>query len=327
VNWVLHHDLRAPDFATPRPRLYREAIEMCAWADARGCPRVVISEHHGSDDGYLPSPFVFGAGVAARTRRVRIMISALVLTLRHPVGAAEDALVLDVMSDGRVELTVVAGYVPTEFAMFGVDYDRRGSLFSEKVAVFLRALTGEPFEYRGTTVRVTPPPVQRPRPMVVFGGSSPRRAARLGDAYVPPRPDPALAAAYHDECRKLGKGEGYLVWPDGPVWVFVTEDPERSWAQIGPHALHETNGYGAWSVFEPGANPWRPAQSVDEVRRAGLYAVVTPDECVTLARGLDPRAGLTLKPLVGGLDPDLGWPSLELFVNQVVPRLEADARA
>ena len=127
MNWILHHDLRAPDFGTPAPVLYAAALEMCAWADSRGGPRVVISEHHGSADGYLPSPFVFGAAVAARTEQMRIMISALVLTLRDPVSAAEDALVLDVVSDGRLELTLAAGYVPAECEMFGVPYTGAGS--------------------------------------------------------------------------------------------------------------------------------------------------------------------------------------------------------
>jgi alkanesulfonate monooxygenase SsuD/methylene tetrahydromethanopterin reductase-like flavin-dependent oxidoreductase (luciferase family) len=322
MNWILHHDLRAPDFGTPRQALFSEALDMCAWADAQGGPRVVISEHHGSPDGYLPSPFVFGGAVAARTAQMRILVSALVLTLRDPVSAAEDALVLDVLSGGRLELTLAAGYVPAECEMFGVPYDTRGAVFATKAAAFIEALTGEPFTYEGRTIQVTPGPVQRPRPFVIFGGSAPKRAARLGDAYLPPVADQALADAYVAECRRLGKGDGILLWPDGPMWVFVTDDPDRSWAQIGPHAMHETNGYGAWSVYQPNANPWRPVTSVEEVRRSGLYAVVTPDECVALARALDPRAGLTLKPLVGGLDPAIGWPSLELFVNKVLPRLK-----
>jgi len=322
MNWVLHHDLRAPDFGTAPRELYRAAIEMCEWADGRGCPRVVLSEHHGSADGYLPSPFVFGAAVAARTQEMRIMISALVLTLRDPVSAAEDALVLDVVSGGRLELTLAAGYVPEENEMFGIAFAERGSVFAEKAEAFVQALTGEPFQYQGRTIRVTPGPVQRPRPFVVFGGSAPKRAARLGDGYLPPLPDQALADAYVAECRRLGKGDGIVLWPDGPMWVFVTDDPERSWAQIGPHAMHETNGYGAWTVNDPRASLWRPVTSVDEVRRAGLYAVVTPDECVALARSLDSRSGLKLKPLVGGLDPEIGWPSLEMFVDKVLPVLD-----
>jgi alkanesulfonate monooxygenase SsuD/methylene tetrahydromethanopterin reductase-like flavin-dependent oxidoreductase (luciferase family) len=321
ANWLVHHDLRSPAFGAPRVELYAEALAMTAWAEAKGCPRVVVSEHHGSPDGYLPSPFVFAAAVAARTQRIRIMGSALVLTLRDPLATAEDVAVLDLVSNGRVELTVVPGYVPEEFAMFGVPFDRRGEVFEEKLAALTTGLTGEPFTYRGVTVTVTPTPVQRPRPFIVVGGSAPKRAARLGDAYLPAVADPALGERYVAECRRLGKGDGILLWPDGPMWVFVTDDPERSWAELGPHALHEAQAYARMARSAPGASPWAPVESVEELRRSGLYAVVTPEECVALAHRLDPRAALTLKPLLGGLDPALGWRSLELFVDRALPAL------
>ncbi len=320
-GWVLHHDLRGPAFGTPRPALYREALAMTAWADARGCPRVVISEHHGSEDGYLPSPFVFGAAIAARTEHLRIMISALILTLRDPVATAEDAAVLDVISNGRLELTVVPGYVPDEFAMFGVPFDGRGALFEEKLTTFVQLLSGQPCRVDGRIITITPPPSQRPRPFIIVGGSAPKRAARLGDAFLPAVADPAQADTYRTECRRLGKGDGILLWPGGPMWVFVTEDPDRSWAQLAPHALHEANAYAAWAAGVPGASPFRAARDVSQLRESGLYAVVTPDECLALAATLDPLAALTVKPLVAGLDPDLGWASLELFVDRVAPAL------
>jgi alkanesulfonate monooxygenase SsuD/methylene tetrahydromethanopterin reductase-like flavin-dependent oxidoreductase (luciferase family) len=320
-NWLVHHDLRAPPFGTPRTELYAEALAMAEWADTRGCPRVVISEHHGSPDGYLPSPFVFAAAVAARTTQTRIMLSALVLTLHDPIATAEDVAVLDIISNGRVELTVVPGYVPDEFALFDLPFDGRGIMFEEKLSTLLTALSGEPFVHHGRQVTVTPAPVQKPRPLVIVGGSSPRRAARLGDAYLPARPDQALGDAYVAECRRLGKGDGLLLWPAGPMWVFVTDDPDRSWSELGPHALHEANSYAGWAEGSPGASPWTPVKTVDQLRRSGRYAVVTPEECVTLAGELDPRAALTLKPLVAGIDPAIGWRSLELFVDRVAPAL------
>jgi len=323
MDWVLQHDLRAPEFGAKPDVLYHEAIEMCAWADTRGCPRVVVSEHHGSPDGYLPSPFVFGAAVASRTTQARIMVSALVLTLHDPVSAAEEAAVLDIVSGGRLEITLVPGYVPTEYEMFGVDFARRGAIFEEKAAAFVQALTGEPFTYQGREIRITPRPLQRPRPLVVIGGAAAKRAARLGDAFLPPTPDATLEAAYRAECRRLGKGDGLVLSSAGPMWVFVADDPERAWDLIGAHALHETNAYGAWSTAEAGtrANPWVPLPDVAAVRDHGIYAVVTPEECVALARSLGPMAALRLKPLVAGLDPAVGWSSLELFVGKVLPAL------
>jgi len=320
-NWLVHHDLRAPGFGTPRVRLYAEALAMTTWAEEHGCPRVVLSEHHGVEDGYLPAPFVFGAAVAARTSTIRIMVSALVLTLHDPFAMAEEVAVLDALSAGRVELTVVPGYVEEEFAMFGIPFHERGARFEAALEAFTTALTGAPATFGGRTATVTPGPTQRPRPLVIVGGAAPRRAARLGDAFLPAVPDPALGDAYVAECRRLGKGDGILLWPSGPMWVFVTEDPDRTWGELGPHALHEANGYGRWAAAAPGASPYRPVDSVDELRESGRFAVVTPDECVALARDLDPLAALQLKPLVAGLDPDLGWRSLELFVDRVLPSL------
>jgi len=154
---------------------------------------------------------------------------------------------------------------------------------------------------------------------VVFGGSAPKRAARLGDAYLPPVPDQALADTYAPNAAVSGRVTGSCYGRTDRCGSSSPMTPKRSWAQIGPHAVHETNGYGALSVHDPGANPWREVTSVDEVRRAGLYAVVTPSSGVTLARSLDPRAGLKLKPLVGRSGPRRRGPSLDLFVDKVLP--------
>jgi hypothetical protein len=75
------------------------------------------------------------------------------------------------------------------------------------------------------------------------------------------------------------------------------------------------------SPFVFGASPFRAARDVSQLRESGLYAVVTPEECLALAATLDPLAALTVKPLVAGLDSDLGWASLELFVDRVAPAL------
>ena len=159
---------------------------------------------------------------------------------------------------------------------------------------------------------------------MIFGAATPaaaRRAARLGDGCLPGIPDASLVEAYEAERRRLGLDAGQVVWPGAPLCVHVADDPDWAWARLAPHALHEANAYAKWSSELPGSNPWTPVDDAAVLRGSGLYAVVTPDQCVDLYRSLDPRANLILKPTIAGLDPDVGWASLELFVEKVLPRL------
>ena len=121
VLFGLRFDFRNPPFSgTTTAERYQAALEMAEWADRRGCVTIAISEHHGSADGYLPSPLTMAAALAARTSEVRLMIAALIAPFYDPLRLAEDLVVLDHLSQGRVDLIVGAGYVSEEFAMFGV---------------------------------------------------------------------------------------------------------------------------------------------------------------------------------------------------------------
>ena len=322
TSWSLHFDMRAPAIGPPAPVLYAAALEMAEWADARGALAIVVSEHHGEPDGYLPSPLVLAGALAARTRSVLLNVSALVLTLRHPVAAAEDVLVVDQLSGGRVIVTLVPGYVPAEFELFGVPFADRGARFEAKVEAFLAALCG--------AGGVGPPPVHPPRPMVLLGGGSraaARRAARLGDGFIPTVADPVLLDAYRAECERLGRPVGVVTEHQGPLSIHVADDPDAAWAAIGPHVLHELRAYGRLAASTPGvgAHPYAGLDDIEAARATGVVEVLTPEDCVALARSMPPGAGLVLKPLIGGLPPDLAWSSLERFAADVVPHLEPPA--
>lgn len=101
------------------------------------------------------------------------------------------------------------------------------------------------------------------------------------------------------------------------MFVHVTNDPERDWVRIAPHALHETNDYASWGGGNPD-HPYPSVRDIDGLRASGTYLLLTPEECVALARS---RGGLFLKPLMGGLDPDLAWESLTLIESRVLPQL------
>ena len=101
------------------------------------------------------------------------------------------------------------------------------------------------------------------------------------------------------------------------MFFHIAEDPDRAWSQIAPHAMHETNDYAAWAVGMRGS-PYKSFDTADELRESGMYEIVTPDAAVELIRE---RGGANFKPLMGGLDPDIGWECLHLFESDVLPRL------
>jgi alkanesulfonate monooxygenase SsuD/methylene tetrahydromethanopterin reductase-like flavin-dependent oxidoreductase (luciferase family) len=323
---ALRYDLRSPSGWGPasHAELYAACLDQCAWGDERGFDAVVISEHHGSDDGYLPAPVTMAAAIAGRTKRIMINIAAILVPLHDPVRLAEQLAVADLASGGRVSFVAGIGYRPVEFEMAGVDKKRRGKLVEEYIGVMRQAWTGEPFEWRGRTIVATPKPMTQPHPLIMIGGSgeiAARRAARLRAPFFPAIGDPKLAEIYNEECEKVGYTEGFVNLPAGPGFVHVAEDPEAAWVKIGPHALHEANVYESWQTPDQRSQVDVHASTIDEVRQSGVYKVVTPDECVELASELGDFGTLLFHPLMGGIPPDLAWESLELFEAKVLPRL------
>jgi alkanesulfonate monooxygenase SsuD/methylene tetrahydromethanopterin reductase-like flavin-dependent oxidoreductase (luciferase family) len=320
VLFGLRFDFRNPALAaTTMADRYAAALDMVEWADELGAINVAVSEHHGSDDGYLPSPLTMLAAMAARTTQVRFMVAALIAPFHDPLRVAEDLLVLDNLSRGRVDVIVGAGYVPAEFAMFGVESAERARRVVDLIETLQAAFTGEPFEFRGRTVCVTPKPYSANGPGIILGGSSDvaaRRAARLGIGFLPSIPE--VWAAYRSEVQALGGSDP----GDSPIaenrTVALATDSERGWADFGPYFLHESNAYGTWQQQTNVGSPYRPAASIDELRTNPLYGVLTPDQYVDELKA-SPFPLAIFHPMCGGIPPDLAWSSLRLFESEVMP--------
>ena len=281
VLFGLRFDFRNPSFAgTSMADRYAAALDMAEWGDGLGCVTIALSEHHSSPDGYLPSPLPMLAAMAARTTNVRFMVAALIAPFYDPLRLAEDLVVLDHLSRGRVDLIVAGGYVQRGVRHVRRAHERAGSArVTEAVATLKAAFTGEPFEHRARTVQVTPAPFRPGGPGIMLGGSSEaaaRRAARIADGFLPSVPE--VWDFYRDEVQQLGR-------PDpGPSpigenqTIVLAEDVERGWEQVGPYFLHETNAYGTWLAQNDGAGPYRAVAGIDELRAQGQYRVLTPDE-------------------------------------------------
>ena len=105
MKFGIWYYLRNPErWKQPAQGLYRKTLDQIVAAEKLGYDSVWVSEHHFTDDGYMPSSLLFLAAVAARTTRIRLGTLILLLPLHHPLRVAEDAAVLDILSNGRVDL-------------------------------------------------------------------------------------------------------------------------------------------------------------------------------------------------------------------------------
>ncbi|MES5817316.1 LLM class flavin-dependent oxidoreductase [Streptomyces sp. RG80] len=299
---------------------YQAALEMAAYADEHGITTVQTEEHHGVANNWLPSPFAFAGAVFGATRRIAVTVSAIIGPLHDPLRLAEEIAVLDLLSGGRLVTVAGIGYRPEEYAQFDVDWKRRGKLQDELLETLLKAWTGEEFEYRGRTVRVTPRPCTDPHPLLLVGGSSraaARRAARLGLPFFPSAHLPELEAYYKERLVEYGT-EGWTMMPaaETPL-LHIAENPEEVWESYGSCFLHEARTYASWQSGDIRSAVKSAATSVDELRAEGVYRILTPEQC--LDQGLD---NLVLHPLAGGMPPAEGWRSLRLFAERVLPALK-----
>jgi alkanesulfonate monooxygenase SsuD/methylene tetrahydromethanopterin reductase-like flavin-dependent oxidoreductase (luciferase family) len=277
-----------------------------------------VSEHHASDDGYLPAPFQLAAAMAAVTAATPIVLALTILPLHDPVRLAEDIITLDHLSEGRAMVVLGLGYRPDEYDLFGVDFARRGAIADQKLARLIDLLdeasvgTAEP--------RVTPAPYTRPRPVLAWGGGSPaaaRRAGRHGIGFFAQNDGPGMRAAYEAAARDAGHEPGLCVLPSPatPFAVFVADDVDAGWEEVGPSLLVDAIAYHQWNVAAGTADTTASvtaAATVDELRAVhGAHRIVTPEG----ARALVADHGiLALHPLCGGTEPAVAWPYLRRAV-------------
>lgn len=335
---VTRFDFRAPD-AGPETRRdrYRAALDLARYAEETGHDAVNLSEHHGSEDGYLPSPLIAASAIAAVTSRIPISVWAVIAPLYDPVRLAEDMSVLDHLSSGRVSYTFGLGYRPAEYALHLREWRGRGARLEAQLETMLAAWRGEPVGEDpvdgSPRLSATPEPFSRPHPLIFLGGGAPaaRRAGRLGMHYQPQLDDPSLKTLYREECAANGHEPGLVVVPvPGPATVFCAADPDQFWARYGHHLLADARGY---REFQPGPAPTggeqpadrssfvhSAADTVDELRAEGVYVVATPDELVERVHAGD-LGLIATHPMRGGMPIEAGWESLRLLGEHVMPRI------
>jgi len=149
--------------------IIRNELTQVEWSEELGFDEVWFTEHHFIDYGLSVDPATLASAAASRTQRVRLGLAAAILPFHHPLRLAEQMALVDIISDGRVDVGVGRGNRPAEFAGYRVPQQESRERFDETVDVMQRAWTHERFSYHGRffsfdDVRVIPKPIQRPHP-------------------------------------------------------------------------------------------------------------------------------------------------------------------
>jgi probable F420-dependent oxidoreductase len=185
-------------------------------------------------------PLTLLSFVAARTERVRLGTSVLVLPYHNPIRLAKTAATLDVLSGGRLILGVGVGAIEKEMEAMGSPFKERGAVTDEAIAVMRTLWTEEDPRFEGkysrfAGMKFSPKPLQKPSIPVVIGGVSRaaiRRAARLGDGWQPLGLSPEALrqgiAALREEARAAGRDVAKI-----PVSIALSLAESRP----GRHAL------------------------------------------------------------------------------------------
>jgi alkanesulfonate monooxygenase SsuD/methylene tetrahydromethanopterin reductase-like flavin-dependent oxidoreductase (luciferase family) len=319
----LYFDMRNPrGWRRPWAEHYARTAELIAGAEAMGIDSVWFSEHHLFDDGYLAQPLMYAAALAGRTSRVRLGTAVVLPALKNPLHLAEEAALVDVLSDGRLELGVGAGYRRQEFAAFGVDRHRRFSVTRRNVEAVM--------EY-WSSGRVVPGPVQEPFPWWggFFGPRGARLAGRMGMGLLSLRSE--LFAEYRAGLIEGGHS-GANARVGGPVSLVLTDDPERDWPVLRPYVAYQRDSYrqhGAEGTGQPASRPTDPDELVrSKSGKVPALGVMTPADAVGLIRGLCgemPVTDVFIWASISAMPDSIQERHIELVCRELLPALAAPA--
>jgi alkanesulfonate monooxygenase SsuD/methylene tetrahydromethanopterin reductase-like flavin-dependent oxidoreductase (luciferase family) len=321
VDVGIWFDLRNPPAWHQDPaRLAAFTLELCEEAERLDADSLWFSEHHGFEDGYLPQPLTFAAAAAARTRRARIGTGVLVAPLRKTPQLAEEAAIVDIISGGRLELGLGAGYRVPEFELFGADITARYTTLDQQVGE-LRRLWG--------AGGLTPAPVQHRLPIWLGyqGQKGARRAGRLGEGLL--TVSPASWPHYRDGLIEGGHDPAAARMAGG-IQAYVTDDPERDWPLVARHIAYNQDSYrrymveGTDSPVPRPVDPERLRAHRPDARPLSYFLFGTPEEVAAAIReylGDAPVSGIWISGSVAGFPEDVAVRHVRTVCTRLRPLL------
>lgn len=299
------------------------------FAEARAVHSVWVPEMHFVPGG-CSTPLLNLAAIAARTRKLRLATTSLLLPLAHPIDVARDVATLDHLCDGRLILGLGRGFPKHLFNAFEVEPSSKRDRFDECLEMVLKLWAGEAWDGDEARFHTLPEigvlegitPRQRPHPplaVAAFGRKGLAQAARWGLPYLasPMEPFELIAEnlAFHRSELQGGSAPDEAVVPIMRT-VFVSEDP-RTLARVFAKLEGERRPP---SLKLPKAIARAAAAPIEE-----RVVVGTRDEVVARLARYREELGMNLlvaRPMIGGATLEEQQASLVCLIEDVVPALQ-----
>jgi len=318
---------RLLDDASPQER-YRLAREQIVHAEAEGFDSAWVAQHHFSGaEGGLPAPLVFLALVAAHTQRIRLGTGIITLALESALRVAEDSSVLDLLSNGRLEVGVGSGGTASSFPPFGLESQQRGQVFAQNLNVLRAAWRGESLGEGDNRLYPPAPQLTGRVWQATFSVDGGARAGAAGDGLMLSRTQPRPAHAPDLTLDELQNPiiDAYLdalpagIAPRimGSRTAFVNEDAALARQLAGPGLQRQAEGHRAGGQLVIG-------DSLDDYIKAFDVHLGTPEQVIASLQRDTALARVTdLAFQVHSIDPPhaLILRSISLIAQHVAPAL------
>ncbi|HEY6967202.1 MAG TPA: LLM class flavin-dependent oxidoreductase [Burkholderiales bacterium] len=321
----------------PLGEFYENRLRLAEAYDRIGIHALHVAEHHATPLGLSPSPSVFLAAVAQRTRRLRFGPLVYTLALYHPLRLADEICMLDQMSVGRFELGVGRGVSPIEIEHFGFDPAKSQAMYLEAYHVILQAMHGGTLKFSGEYYRFKDVPVQlrplqRPHPPIWYGIANPESAEFAAEnrfnivANAAPAAVRVITDRYRAHWARKGNAAARLPFL-GMTRHVVIADSDAEAMRLARRAYArwwESFNY-LWALHGRKPPFTTYTGDFDAVLANGQAIVGSPDTVRETIAAQAKAAGLNyflLRFAFGDLSLAESMRSVDLFASRVQPALE-----
>jgi len=337
--------------------MFRRQLAEVELAERIGIDQIWFFEHHLQPTAPVPSPNLLIAAAAQRTRHIRFASMVNILPFRHPLLVAEEAAMLDNLTDGRLDMGLGRGLRPPEFEAFGVDQQQSREMFLESFDIIRRVWADENFVHHGKywTVRkeapLSPSLVQHPHPPFLVSAQSEESLRWAAQHDIPFAQIDSLAEqAQRDQAlySEVQMAHGHAPIPRLYLMreIYVGDSDARARAEVHPWMLGHWELWNRYTQFTRGGKlpdsydfwrrqaPMLHAMSFEEILGNDMVLLGGPetvaDAILRLADQLD-LMGLAMIFKLGAMPYDMVERSMTAFGQAVVPRirhlLDRDAAA